>query len=290
VAAAAAEGAVAAGADRFGLGWRPEIAATLLRRLDRVDVLEVLVEDRPFSRAEAASLRALGRDVPLVLHGTGLGLASEHAVDERRLALVARAVEAVRPEAWSEHLAFVRAGGVEIGHLAGPPRTRRVLAGTARNVERARAVVGTAPHLENVATLFDPPSETDEPSFVREVLSGGAAGLLLDLHNLLANARNHGFDPMGWLDAVPLGGVRYVHVAGGTTVRDRLGRERVLDDHLHAAPPEVAALLRALGERAPQPVTVVLERDGRFESVDRLLAELDGMRAALAAGRAARAA
>jgi len=39
-----------------------------------------------------------------------------------RLDKMARLVEQVRPQFWSEHLAFVRGGGIEIGHLAAPPR------------------------------------------------------------------------------------------------------------------------------------------------------------------------
>jgi len=47
--AAAAEGAVAGAAaverrDRFGLGWRPELAAGILAHLDRIDVIEVIAE------------------------------------------------------------------------------------------------------------------------------------------------------------------------------------------------------------------------------------------------------
>jgi uncharacterized protein (UPF0276 family) len=276
---------VVAAPDRFGLGWRPEISAGLLRRLDRVDVLEVVVGNEAIPRARSRALRALGRDVPLVVHGTSLGLSSEHPVDERRLSVVARAVDALRPEAWSEHLAFVRAGGIEVGHLAAPPRTRRVADGAVSNLERARRVVGSLPHLENVASLFDPPSETDEPAFVRDVLARSGAGFLLDLHNLHANAHNHGFETARWLDAVPLDRVRYVHVAGGRRVRDGAGRERVLDDHLHAVPDAVGVLLREVGRRAPGPLTVILERDGRFEDVDALLDEVDAMRAALARGR-----
>jgi uncharacterized protein (UPF0276 family) len=61
----------------------------------------------------------------------------------------------------------------------------------------------------------------------------------------------------------------------------------VLDDHLHDIPPEVFALLSELGRLAPQPVTIVIERDGRFPPIARLLEQLDIARAALAAGRAA---
>ncbi len=44
-----------------------------------------------------------------------------------------------------------------------------------------------------------------------------------------------------------------------------------------------------LGRLAPQPLTIVIERDGRFPPVACLLDQLDSARAALAAGREAAA-
>jgi hypothetical protein len=51
----------------------------------------------------------------------------------------------------------------------------------------------------------------------------------------------------------------------------------------------VFALLSELGRFAPQPLTIVIERDGRFPPIARLLDQLDSARAALAAGREAAA-
>jgi len=48
-------------------------------------------------------------------------------------------------------------------------------------------------------------------------------------------------------------------------------------------------LLSELGRLAPQPLTIVIERDGRFPPVACLLDQLDSARAALAAGREAAA-
>lgn len=289
---AAAGAAATSLRDRFGLGWRPELAAELHLRLDRLDLVEVIADDWMFRPArEQRALRALAEQVTLTLHGVSLGLCSAAPVDERRLAAFARLVERVRPAAWSEHLAFVRGGGAEIGHLAAPPRTDATLDGLARNVARARSVVGTAPQLENVATLVDPPgSDHPETAWLPRVAATADAPLLLDLHNLFANAHNFGFDAIDVLDGVPWERVQAVHIAGGRAWRpDEPGVERArwLDDHRHAVPEAVYDLLREAGRRATGPLDVVLERDGDYPSVDELLAELDRARAALAAGRAA---
>jgi uncharacterized protein (UPF0276 family) len=216
----------------------------------------------------------------------GLGLASAAAVEKRRLDGLARVVGAVEPEAWSEHLAFVRGGGRELGHLAAPPRSEATLAGLADNVGRARAVIGAAPALENVATLIDPPgSERAEPAWLASVPAVTGCDLLLDLHNLYANATNFGFDARAALRSLPLARVRQVHLAGGTWITARSGERRLLDDHRHDIPEPVFELLGELARWAPAPLTVILERDGNYPPFSQLLDELARARAALARGR-----
>jgi uncharacterized protein (UPF0276 family) len=279
--------------DRFGLGWRPELAAGLLAHLDRLDLVEVIADDwLGVPPARARALRTLAAQVPVSLHGVGLGAASAAPVDRRRVDALARLVNLVEPVSWSEHLAFVRGGGHEIGHLAAPPRSDAVLAGTAANVAAVARAVGTRPLLENVATLIDPPGSTmDEPEWLGGALAATGCDLLLDLHNLYANAVNFGSDPRTLLSRLPLDRVASVHIAGGRWIGppgDAPGPQRLLDDHLHDVPDPVFDLLACLGAWSGRALTVVLEQDGRYPPVAMLMAQLDRARAALARGRALR--
>lgn len=273
----------AEGSSRVGMGWRPELAAAILLHLDRIDLVEVIADNYfHASRRERDALRGLAREVPVHLHGVGMGLASASPVDERRLDSMARLIEHVRPECWSEHLAFVRAGGIEIGHLAMPPRTARTVEQCVRNLERARAVTGSLPRLENIATLFEPPTSTcSEATWTRHILHASGAPLLLDLHNLYANAANARRDALADLSEFPLASVQCVHLSGGKWIESSTGERRLLDDHVHSPPAAVFELLGALSAQAPRPFDVILERDGNYPSVDVLLAELDAARAAL---------
>jgi uncharacterized protein len=275
--------AVVSRAHRVGLGWRPELAAGIFAHLDRIDVVEVLADNYfNASRRELDALRALAAQVPVQLHGVGLGLASAYAVDTARLDRMARLIERIRPEGWSEHLAFVRAAGVEVGHLAMPPRTAATVDQTVRNVEAARAITGTVPALENIATLFDPPMSTmTEAEWSRQILGDAQAPMLLDLHNLYANAVNAGRDPHADLAAFPLERVRCVHLSGGMWISQDGGERRLLDDHVHSPPEAVFELLRALESQTTASFDVVLERDGRYPSFSVMLEELDRARAAL---------
>jgi uncharacterized protein (UPF0276 family) len=297
VAAAADAAAVAAvelpalsRGDRFGLGWRPELAAGILANLDEVDIVEIIAEDHfSASRSDLRALRRLSAEVPVYWHGTSLGLASTVPVDPRRLDAFARLVEETGAAGWSEHLSFVRGGGIEIGHLAAPPRTAASIDGACVNLARAREVIGAAPAVENVATLIMPPASTmGEPEWVSGVVENTTAPLLLDLHNLYANAVNFGEEPLAYLRRFPLDRVTSVHLAGGRWIGAPDGPQRLLDDHLHDVPPPVFELLTELGRLASQPLDVVIERDGRYPPFPLLLAQLQEARQALAAGRSKR--
>jgi hypothetical protein len=289
--AAVAGAAAAKGRDRFGLGWRPELAAGILAHLDRIDLIEVIADDYfDASRRDLHALQTLAAQVSVVLHGTSLGMASTVPCARGRLDRIARLIEATGAEGWSEHLAFVRGGGVEIGHLAAPPRSEASIEGACRNIDCAARIVGCAPLVENIATLVAPPaSQLDEPEWIDRIVRGAGVSLLLDLHNLYANAVNFGDDPHTFLHRLPLERVAAVHLSGGHWIDGPNGSRRLLDDHLHDVPTQVFALLRELGRLAPQPLTVTIERDGAYPPIARLLEQLDAARAALAAGREAAA-
>jgi uncharacterized protein (UPF0276 family) len=275
--------------DRVGIGWRAELAASIFVHRDRIDLIELIADDHfRASQRQLRALRTLANQVPMMLHGVTQGLASMAAPDERRLTRMARLAEAVQPESWSEHLAFVRAGGIEIGHLAAPPRTPAGIVAAARNIQTATAIVGAPPAMENVATLIDPPASTmDEPDWINGIFESCDAPLLLDLHNLYANAVNFGADPAEMLLRLPLHRVRTVHLSGGHWIEAPGSADRrLLDDHVHDVPPECFALLALLAQRAAGPLDVILERDGKFPAFPLLLAQLDAARAALAEGRA----
>lgn len=275
------------GGDRVGLAWRDELAAQIMLHLDSIDHLEIIAErEWSASRRRLDALHDLARQVPVSLHGVSLGLVSSGIVSEERLGRLAKLVECVEPDHWSEHLAFVRAGGFDIGHLAAAPYAPQTLAGASRNLERARQVVGALPQLENIATLLTPPGSCwTESEFITRVVCGAGAEMLLDLHNLYANACNFGHDPCAILDSMPLEQVASVHLSGGHWENGPDGRSRLIDDHIHDPPEAVYELLEVLAFKAPRPLTVIIERDGRYPDFAALLEQISRARSVLATGR-----
>ena len=275
--------------DRVGIGWRGKLAAGIFSNIEQIDILEVIADDH--YRAPSTMLRALrtlAAHVPITLHGVGMGLASTEPAQVDRMEKMARLVDALQPDSWSEHLAFVRAGCIEIGHLAAPPRTAHNVEAAIANIERAKNLVGSYPLLENIATLINPPaSSLDEGTWVSEIISGSGTGLLLDLHNLYANALNFGEAPKDVLRRFPLDKVSVVHLSGGHWIPEpgNSPRMRLLDDHVHDVPAPVYSLLTTLAQHARQPLTVILERDGNYPAFDSLLNQISAARDALRLGR-----
>lgn len=128
--------------DGVGLGWRPETAWLIHERMDALGFTEVVAEnvcpDRPLPRP-LAELVAHG--VPVVPHGVSLSLGSAELPAPARLDRLARLAERLQAPLVSEHVAFVRGGGLETEHLLPVPRTREVLDILVENVRAGKVPV-----------------------------------------------------------------------------------------------------------------------------------------------------
>ena len=255
-----------------GIGWRPEIAG-YVESLPGLRFTEVVAESLP-RRPELPDGLALLRErgVCVVPHGIRLSLGGTEPVEMSRVKHLARYARALRAPFVSEHIAFVRAGGLEAGHLLPLPRTREAVDVVVANVKRAQAELPVPIALEPIAALFDwPDAELSEANFLGEILDRTNALLLLDIANIYANARNRGEEPTELLDALPLSRIAYVHVAGGAE-HDGLYH----DTHTDPTPPEVLDLVTELCKRSTPPA-LMLERDGHFPPAAALTAELDSI-------------
>jgi uncharacterized protein (UPF0276 family) len=258
----------------LGLGWRPEIAG-VLDRLPGQRFTEVVAESLPVHGPLPVGLAGLReRGVTAVPHGTRLSLGGTEPLDPHRVAHLARAAEALDAPLLSEHIAFVRAGGLEAGHLLPLPRTREALDVLSRNIGLVQAEVGVPLAVEPIAALFDwPEDEYTEADFVRELLERTGAWLLLDVANVYANARNRHVGPWATLDRLPLERVAYLHVAGGA---EHGGVYH--DTHTAGTPAPVLELLRELSPKlAGARPALLLERDGHYPPAAVLRAELDAV-------------
>ncbi|WP_049573701.1 DUF692 domain-containing protein [Nonomuraea sp. SBT364] len=259
-----------------GIGWRPEIDLTV-ERMAGVEFAEVIAENiRPARLPE--SLRLLrGRGLPVIPHGVSLGVGGAEPPSTATLAHLAACAQALESPLVSEHLAFVRAGGVEAGHLLPVPRTRDALDVVTENVRRAQDELPVPLALENVAAIFGwPEDELTEAEFLAELVERTGVHLLIDVANLYNNQVNLGLRATDALDALPLERLAYVHVAGGYE-KDGVWH----DTHSTSVPEQVLDVLAELCARTGPP-GVLLEWDERYPGDEVLAGELTRIRAAMA--------
>lgn len=252
--------------------------------MDGLGFCEVIAESLP-AVGRAATVRVpdelehlRGNGTIVVAHGVSLSLGGAEPVDERRVAHLAACADALGAPLASEHVAFVRASGIEAGHLLPVPRTDTALDALTTNITRTQEALDVPLAVENIAALFDWPDDRyTEAEFLAELVDRTGVYLLVDIANVYANARNRGRDPMAELFRLPAERVAYCHVAGGEEVAGRYH-----DTHRHPVPTEVLALVAEYV--TDRPVPLMLERDGDYPPAAELLDELDAI--AAAAGRA----
>jgi uncharacterized protein (UPF0276 family) len=255
---------------RLGVGitYREAWHWDLKRHPGAIGVVEIIAEGivDPEQQSRVLELRP---NLELLLHGIGLSLGSADGIDHDRIAQVAQLVERIEPPWFSEHIAFTRAGGIEIGHLAPLPFTAEAVATVARNVGALKqAIPGVPLLLENIAyTVALPGAEMSEAEFVRAVIDACDCGLLLDLENVHANATNHGYDAIEHVEMLPLDRVVEVHLAGGVW-----HESTYVDSHTASIPEESWSLLTWLAGRASIRA-VIIERDAELPPFEQVVAE-----------------
>jgi uncharacterized protein (UPF0276 family) len=267
----------------FGVGWRPELAAVLADRTD-LGFVEVIAEHLPLRAVARPAPTDLG--VPVVAHGIGLSLGGAERPDPARLRRLADVAQALGSPLVSEHVAFVRAGGTEAGHLLPIPYSRDALDVLVANVRIACEQLPVPLALENPAALARWPDDELSPAdFLAELVDRTDALLLVDVANFHGDTINHGLDPAATFDRLPWERVAYLHVAGGV-MRDG----RYHDTHLHPVGPGQLALLAEAVSRFPpsRPAAYLFERDGSYPPVAEFHAECDRVQAA-ASGQRTRA-
>ncbi len=100
------------------------------------------------------------RGVAVVPHGVRLSLGGAEPLDPARVTHLAACAAAVDAPLVSEHVAFVRAGAREAGHLLPVPRSRHALDVLTRHVRTVQAELDAPLALEPIAALFDFPDDS----------------------------------------------------------------------------------------------------------------------------------
>lgn len=254
----------------LGVGWRPELAMHIERR-DDLGFVEI-VADNHFLDSEMRKpfVYLKKKGLKVVVHSIGLSLGGAQLPSDDYIDELNRVCELYDGVLFSEHIAFVRSKSKEAGHLLPVKRDEESLQILIENINYAKKRLCRPLVLENIASFVEWPGNTiSEPEFISRILEETGCGLLLDISNLYANSVNNKFDPLSYLDNLPLDKVAYMHIAGGVRAKGLYH-----DTHSHALNEPVLKLLESVCLKVDNP-SVLLERDDQFPMQDELFAELD---------------
>jgi uncharacterized protein len=258
-----------------GVGFRREIAEALLSTTRTVDWLELVSEN--YIGAEGRPKDQLARCIdkyPLVFHGVTLSPGSAPDLDYLS-ALKALAQGADAPFV-SDHICFSRTRDQEWFDLLPLPLCKEAADLVVHSARTAQQIVGLPLLLENITRYAEMPGSVwSECEFLKYILEGSGAKLLLDITNVYVNSVNLGFDAFARTEQLleNLGDyVGQLHLAGPTWDGDRL-----IDSHA-AKVPEVVWELYAMALKRCGPVPTLIEWDARIPDLDAVLDEADKAR------------
>ena len=254
----------------FGLGLRPEHYRDFTGGAPRVEWLEVLSENYLVPGGKPlAHLDSIRRDYPMVMHGVSLSVAGSDPLDADYLQQLKALARRVQPAWISDHLCWTGLGGTNLHDLLPVPFTREALRHVATRVGKVQDFLGRPLVLENASTYVRfADDEMTEWEFLAALVERSGCELLLDVNNVYVNAMNHGFDPRTFIDAIPVGVVRQIHLAGHTDEGDHL-----VDTHDAPVSEPVWELYERSVERFGA-VPAMIERDGHIPPLAELLDEL----------------
>lgn len=258
----------------FGLGLRPDHYRDFIEGRPRVDWLEILSENFMVPGGKPlAKLDAIRRDYPVVMHGVSLSIGSVDDLDERYLDALRVLVDRVQPAWVSDHLCWTGVDQQNLHDLMPLPCTEAALRHVVRRVERVQERLGRRLVLENVSSYVAfAGAEMTEWEFLADLARRADCELLLDVNNVYVSAANHGFDAHAYIDALPRGRVRQIHLAGHAESNGTL-----IDTHDQPVCEAVWALYAYTLARFG-PVPTMIERDDRIPALSELLQELDRAR------------
>ncbi|EJL6292056.1 DUF692 domain-containing protein [Vibrio cholerae] len=217
----------------IGVGLKPEHVQTILDTQPEMGFFEVhaenyMVAGGPFHH----HLEQIRTNYPLSIHGVGLSIGGEGALDDDHLERLATLIKRYQPEAFSEHLAWSSHQGTFLNDLLPAPYHEKTLLRVCEHIDRVQEKLGYRMLLENPATYVEfSSSDLREEEFICEVVKRTGCGLLLDVNNVYVSCVNHGRNVASYLQALPLFAVGEIHLAGYAEDVDSLGSPLLIDSH-----------------------------------------------------------
>ena len=200
----------------FGMGLRSEYYEDILAQKPDLDWFEILTENYLIPGGKILyHLDEIREHYPLVMHGVSLSIGSTDALDLDYLKQLKAFASRVEPVWISDHLCWTGVQGINVHDLLPIPYTRQAISHIVSRIHQIQDFLGRAILIENVSSyLTYKQSEMTEWAFISEIVQQADCYILLDVNNIYVSSVNHQFNPMDFIEAMPVDRVAQIHLAG----------------------------------------------------------------------------
>ncbi|WP_404424312.1 DUF692 domain-containing protein [Nibricoccus sp. IMCC34717] len=248
----------------IGLGLRVPHYQHILERKPTCDWFEIISENFLVEGGRPLEvLDAILEQYRVVQHGVALYLGSSDPIDRSHLRKLKNLVKRTNTPWLSDHLCWGSCDGRHTHDLLPMPYTRAAARRTAEKIRFVRDTLEVPICVENVSSYLEyRSSRMTEWEFLSEVVELADCGILLDVNNIYVSAKNHGFDPLEYVENIPHHRVGQMHIAGHTTFE-----KYRLDTHDHPVLDPVWKLYQRATELCGVTATL-LEWDDKIPSFE----------------------
>ncbi|KPH58270.1 hypothetical protein AMS58_18620 [Pseudoalteromonas porphyrae] len=258
----------------FGLGLRAPHLEQIITEKPAVDWFEVISENYFVAGGKPwYYLNKIRENYPVVMHGVSMSIGSTNALNIDYLKSLKETIARVEPQWVSDHLCFTQVGDINSHDLLPMPYTQESLEHLASRIHQVQAYLGTEMIFENVSSyLTYKESQMTEWDFLAALHHKTGCRYLMDVNNVYVSARNHQFDAMTYLNAIPKKAIAQIHLAGHQDFGSH-----IIDTHDEDVSPPVWDLFTRYAQQLG-PVSTMIERDDNIGTLEALIKELDQAR------------
>lgn len=254
----------------FGLGLRTDHYQTILEQSPDVDWFEIISENFMVAGGKPRYyLDAIKERYPIVMHGVSLSIGSSDQLNNDYLKQLKILINHVQPQWVSDHLCWTTHQQINSHDLLPLPYTDEVIEHVVGRIKTVQNYLDRQLLIENLSSyLTYKDSKYDEWTFLNTIAEEADCLILLDINNIYVSARNHGFDPLDYINGINRQRVRQFHLAGHTDNGDH-----VIDTHDHAICKSVWSLYSQALQHFGA-ISTMIERDDNIPDFSELYNEL----------------
>jgi uncharacterized protein (UPF0276 family) len=253
----------------IGIGLRIPHYDDILAKKPAIDWFEIISEN--FMGEGGKPLYILDKILehyPVVQHGVSLAIGSPTPLDFTFLDRLKKLARRTKTPWISDHLCWGQVPGSHFHDLLPLPYTKEAIDYVSERARIIQDYLELPFALENLSSYVAFNSdEMTEWDFYGTIVEKAGIHMMLDVNNIYVSSRNHGFDPMTYVNNIPLDRVIQIHLAGHTD-----NGTHCLDTHDNYVRDEVWKLY---GEVWPltNEASTLLEWDDNFISLEDTWAE-----------------